>query len=310
MSGENNHETVLRDAAVDALNIRPDGVYADLTFGRGGHSKEILQRLGSAGRLIALDKDPQAVAVGQQWQDPRFSICHSGFDQVSAQLDRLGVGMLDGVLMDLGVSSPQLDEASRGFSFRFDAPLDMRMNTTSGLTAAEWLAQVTETELREVLWAYGEERNARRIAAAIVAQQARVPITHTQQLAHLVAAVMPGRDTGQNPATRTFQAIRIHINRELEELSLTLPLVADRLATGGRLVVIAFHSLEDRLVKRFMRQRSNPPLMPAKLPLRADQIPSPGMRLIGWAVRPSEAEVARNPRARSAVMRTIEMVKS
>ncbi len=304
-----SHRTVLLEAAVEALNVHPDGVYVDLTFGRGGHSKRILQHLGSAGRLLAFDKDPQAVAVGQQWQDPRFVICHSGFARMAEQLDRMGVGKVNGVLMDLGVSSPQLDEAERGFSFRFDAPLDMRMDTSSGQTAAAWLAEVDETELKEVIRDYGEERYAGAIARAIVAQRAHAPITSTQQLARLVASVMPKREAGQNPATRTFQAIRIYINRELEELSLSLPQAADRLAIGGRLVVIAFHSLEDRRVKRFMRQYTSPPPMPAKLPVRAIDIPAARMRLIGRAARPSEDEVANNPRARSAVMRVMEALQ-
>lgn len=306
MSTTLTHQTVLLHEAVDALNIRPDGVYLDLTFGRGGHSTKILAQLSAAGRLIAMDKDPEAVAAGMQWTDPRFTICHAGFAQVATVLDRLGIHKLDGVLMDLGVSSPQLDDASRGFSFRFDAPLDMRMDTTQGISAAEWLATATEVEIREVLWNYGEERHARSIAAAIIAQRARGGIARTQELAQLVATASPRRASGHHPATRAFQAIRIQVNGELEELSLALPLVGERLNPKGRLVVIAFHSLEDRLVKRFMRRCSTPPILPAKLPLRADQIPAPRTQLIGRAIHASAAEVVTNPRARSAVMRIME----
>lgn len=306
MSQVVGHVTVLLQQAVDALNVQPDGIYVDLTFGRGGHSQEILRRLNSAGRLVALDKDPAAVAVGMQWRDARFSMHHSGFAQLNTVLDALAIGKVHGVLMDIGVSSPQLDVVERGFSFRFDGPLDMRMDTTSGSTAAQWLADVDEIELRKVIWQYGEERNAKAVARAIVAQRARSPITSTQQLAQLVASVMPNRESGQNPATRTFQAIRIHINRELEELSLTLPCAARRLATGGRLAVISFHSLEDRLVKRFMREQSSPPPLPARLPIRAQDIPAPLMKLVGRAVRADEQEIVHNSRARSATLRVLE----
>ncbi len=306
MNTESGHETVLREEAVQALAVRPDGVYVDLTFGRGGHSQEILRRLGDAGRVIALDRDQQAVAAGAGWRDARFTIRHAPFSQMDAVLDEMGVRQVNGIVMDLGVSSPQLDEAERGFSFRQDAPLDMRMDQTSGLTAEQWLAGVEETELRGVLWQYGEERHAKAIARAIVAQRARAPIATTHQLARLVSSVVPGRETGHHPATRTFQAVRIYINRELEELSLTLPRAADRLAPGGRLVVISFHSLEDRMVKRFMRERSSPPALPARLPLRAHEIPAARMRLAGRAMRAGEREVLNNPRARSAVMRVLE----
>ena len=306
MSASLQHDTVLLEEAVAALNIKPDGVYVDATFGRGGHSRKILAQLSEAGRLIAFDKDPAAIAAGQGWQDPRFAIVHSGFAQMAEVLRARAIDQVNGVLMDLGVSSPQLDEAARGFSFRFDAPLDMRMDTTHGLSAAAWLAEADEGEIRGVIKDYGEERYAKSIASAIVAQRTGAPITTTKRLADLVAGVVPTREPGQNPATRTFQAIRIYINRELEELSLALPQAARLLAPGGRLAVISFHSLEDRIVKRFMRDASSPPPMPRRLPIRAADIPAPEMRLLGRAVRPAEAEIAANPRARSATLRVAE----
>ena len=306
MSERLQHETVLLEAAVTALDIQPDGTYIDATFGRGGHSRLILSKLGEHGRLFAFDKDPMAIAAGSAITDPRFTLIHSGFEHVAEEMALRGVTQVNGVLMDLGVSSPQLDDASRGFSFRFDAPLDMRMDTTRGPTAAEWLAQVGETELKEVISQYGEERYARSIARAVVAQRTITSLTTTKHLAQLVASVVPTREPGQNPATRTFQAIRIYLNRELEELSLALPRCAALLASGGRLVVISFHSLEDRIVKRFMRELSSPPSLPARLPIRAVDIPAAKMKLIGRATRPDDREIAANPRARSAVMRVME----
>ncbi|WP_461553202.1 16S rRNA (cytosine(1402)-N(4))-methyltransferase RsmH [Sulfuriferula sp.] len=300
------HETVLLEEAVAALNIKPDGIYVDATFGRGGHSRAILAQLGANGRLIAFDKDPAAMVAGQGWQDPRFEIVHSSFAQMAEAVSSRGLTQVSGVLMDLGVSSPQLDDAERGFSFRFDAPLDMRMDTTRGLSAAAWLADADEGEIRGVIKDYGEERYAKSIAGAIVAQRAGAPITTTKRLADLVAGVVPTREPGQNPATRTFQAIRIYINRELEELSLALPQAEQLLAPGGRLAVISFHSLEDRIVKRFMREVSSPPELPRRLPVRAADIPIPEMRLVGRAIRPGAAEVAANPRARSAILRIAE----
>ncbi len=306
MSDVLRHETVLCEQAVGALNVRADGVYVDATFGRGGHSVLILRQLSAAGRLIALDRDPQAVAVGEQWQDERFVMCHANFSELAVVLGQMGVAQVDGVLMDLGVSSPQLDDAGRGFSFRHDAPLDMRMDTTAGETAAQWLAHAGEQELKEVIWRYGEERYAGPIARAIVEKRVRQPIVGTGELARLVASVVPGREAGKDPATRTFQAIRIHVNGELEALASGLTQAADALLPGGRLVVIAFHSLEDRMVKRFMRERSSAPQLPWRLPVRAADIPTPRMRLVGRALRADEAEVARNPRARSAIMRVLE----
>lgn len=300
------HATVLLQEAVDALAIRPDGIYVDGTFGRGGHSALILERLGPQGRLIALDRDPSAVAVGVQWRDPRFCIRHSEFGQMAEVLQQMGIDRVDGVLLDLGVSSPQLDEAVRGFSFRFDAPLDMRMDTSKGPTAAEWLATADEKLLAEVIRDYGEERFAKQIARAIVAARAVRPIETTAQLVELVGKAVRTREAGQNPATRTFQAIRIYLNRELEELAQVLPACGERLAPGGRLVVIGFHSLEDRMVKHFMRDMAEGDRLPRNVPIRASEVPQGRLRLIGRAVRASTEEVQANPRARSAVMRVAE----
>lgn len=300
------HTTVLLDEAVDALAIKPDGIYVDGTFGRGGHSARVLERLGGNGRLIALDKDPAAVAVGEAWRDARFRIVHRGFAQLPEVLREQGVAQVDGILLDLGVSSPQLDEAARGFSFRFDAPLDMRMDTSSGMTAAQWLATADESLLTEVIRDYGEERFAKQIARAVVAARAVQPIDTTRQLVELVGKAVRTREAGQNPATRTFQAIRIYLNRELEELAQVLPECAAHLQVGGRLVVISFHSLEDRIVKHFMRDMAEGDKLPRNVPIRASEVPQGKLRLIGKAVRAGEAEVQANPRARSAVMRVAE----
>jgi len=300
------HITVLRDEAVEALAIRPDGVYVDGTFGRGGHSRAVLARLGAGGRLIAFDRDPAAVAAGQAIADPRFELVHAPFSDFAEALAERGVRTVDGVLLDLGVSSPQLDEAGRGMSFRFDAPLDMRMDTSRGMTAAEWLAEAPVADITRVLREYGEERFAYEIAKALVAARAGGHVATTGQLAALVEKAVRTREPGQHPATRTFQALRIFVNQELEELSLVLPQIVAALAAGGRLVVISFHSLEDRIVKRFMRDESRPPQLPARLPVRAADLPRPKLTLVGKASRPSDAEVEANPRARSAVMRVAE----
>ncbi|ASK27577.1 16S rRNA (cytosine(1402)-N(4))-methyltransferase RsmH [Neisseria chenwenguii] len=302
------HVTVLLNEAVDALNIREDGIYVDGTFGRGGHSRLILSKLGSEGRLVVFDKDPQAVAVAQELaaQDKRVSVVHDGFATFQTALDGLGIGEIDGALFDLGISSPQIDEAARGFSFRFDAPLDMRMDTTRGISAAEWIAVAGEQELHEVIKNYGEERFSRRIARAIVAQREESPIDTTSKLAQLVAQNVRTRERGQDPATRTFQAVRIFINRELEEVEAVLPQVAGRLKTGGRLAVIAFHSLEDRIVKQFMKKHSQHKPLPRWAAVKEADLPQPPLKLIGKAVRPSETETAENPRARSAVLRVAE----
>ena len=305
-----SHVPVLLKAAVDGLQVRADGAYVDCTFGRGGHSREVLRRLGARGRLIAFDRDPQAIAERGGIEDERLELVHGRFSEIGEALRARGIAALDGILLDLGVSSPQLDDAQRGFSFRADAPLDMRMDTGSGETAAEWLAGAQEDEIREVIRNHGEERFARQIAAAIVAARARGPVATTRQLAGIVAAVVRTREPGQDPATRTFQALRIHVNQELEELTRVLPQCVDALAPGGRLAVISFHSLEDRIVKRFLRERSLPPRLPARLPLRAAELPAPQLTLIGKLQRPAPEEIAANPRARSAVMRVAEKTGS
>lgn len=309
MSEGLSHATVLLQEAVEALEIKPDGIYVDGTFGRGGHSRLILQRLGPHGRLIALDKDPLAISAARQITDVRFQIAHSAFADLGEVLQALQVPQVDGVLLDLGVSSPQLDDAQRGFSFRFDAPLDMRMDTSRGLTAAEWLAVAEEGSIKEVIREYGEERFAAQIARAIVAARQKQPITTTRQLSEVVAQAVRTREPGQNPATRTFQAIRIHLNGELDELSRVLPQCVEHLRDGGRLVVISFHSLEDRMVKRFLRDMAEGDKLPRHVPIRASEIPQGKLQLIGKPVRASEAELAVNARARSAIMRVAARIR-
>lgn len=308
MEEYNQHITVLLNEAVDALAVKPDGVYVDATFGRGGHSRLILSKLAENGRLVVFDKDPQAIVVAQALanQDKRVHVVHDGFATFAAALTALDVDKIDGALFDLGISSPQIDEAARGFSFRFDAPLDMRMDTTRGMSAAEWLAMASEQEIHEVIKNYGEERFSRQIARAIVAQREVEPIATTRQLAQLVAQNVYTRERGQDPATRTFQAIRIFINRELEEVTEVLPQVVSRLNEGGRLAVIAFHSLEDRIVKQFMKQHATHAPLPKWAAIREVDLPQPPLRLIGKAQKASATEVAANPRARSAVLRVAE----
>jgi 16S rRNA (cytosine1402-N4)-methyltransferase len=294
------HEPVLAREAIEALAVRPDGIYVDGTFGRGGHSRLILERLGPAGRLIALDRDPQAAEAARAIGDPRFSFFKAKF----SELEMVPSGVL-GMLFDLGVSSPQLDDPARGFSFRHDGPLDMRMDPEADMSAAEWLAKAEEQEIRGVIRDYGEERFAKQIAAAIVAARRSEPLVRTRQLADLVARAVRTREPGQDPATRTFQAVRIHVNRELEEVSMMLPQAVSRLAPQGRLAVISFHSLEDRIVKRFMQALARPE-MPRRLPLRASEMPEPVLRIVGRAQRASRQEITRNPRARSATLRVAE----
>ena len=300
------HVPVMAHEALAALAIRPDGIYVDGTFGRGGHSRLILAALNEAGRLIALDRDPDAIRAGAELNDARLTLRQRAFSQLNAVLDELGVGQVNGVLLDIGVSSPQLDDAERGFSFRFDAPLDMRMDTRSGLTAAQWLATASEGEIGEVIREYGEERFAKSIARALVAARQQQPIVRTLQLAQIIAHAVGWREAGQHPATRSFQAIRIYLNRELEELTSVLPQCVDRLIPGGRLAVISFHSLEDRIVKRFMRAESQGEQLPDRLPVRAASLKPGRMRLVGRAQHASDTEVAANPRARSAVLRVAE----
>ncbi len=303
------HRAVLLEEAVAALAIRANGVYVDATFGRGGHSRAILERLGPAGRLIALDRDPQAIEAARAIRDSRFTAVHAPFSELAQVLDlhlaRAQGGQVQGVLADLGVSSPQLEDPARGFSFRAAGPLDMRMDPTRGVSAAIWLATATEQQIGEAIGGYGEERFAKQVAKAIVAARAREPIRRTEQLAAVVATAVRTREAGQNPATRTFQALRILVNRELEEISMMLPQALGRLAPGGRLAVISFHSLEDRLVKRFLRACAVDGL-PADLPIRARDLPQPPLRILGKAVRASADEVLANPRARSATLRVAE----
>jgi 16S rRNA (cytosine1402-N4)-methyltransferase len=302
------HKTVLLNEAVEALRIQADGTYVDATFGRGGHSRAILARLGSSGKLIALDRDPEALASAATISDSRLVAFQMEFGRIGRVVVEAGVAGVDGVLLDLGVSSPQLDSAARGFSFRFDGPLDMRMDPGRGKTAAEWLAQASEQEIGEVIRRHGDERFAKQIARAIVAARSSGPVDRTRQLAQIVAKAVPTREPHQDPATRTFQAIRIHINQELEELEIALPQCLKMLNEGGRLVVISFHSLEDRIVKHFMRTQAQPGALPARLPVRAAELPKPRMKLVGKPVYPTDEEVATNPRARSAVMRVAERV--
>jgi len=306
------HVPVLVEEAVEGLAIRADGTYVDATFGRGGHSGRILAQLGASGRLLALDRDPAAEACARRWTDRRFRFDHAPFSELARILDAEGIGHVDGLLLDLGVSSPQIDDPERGFSLRADGPLDMRMDPTRGITAAQWLARATEHELRGVIADYGEERFAAQIARAIVAARANEPIVRTGQLAAIVGKAVRSRGRGdwsQDPATRTFQAVRIYVNQELEELSLALEAAVPRLVAGGRLVIISFHSLEDRLVKQFLRRNAEPyggdPRL-ARLPIATRALPTPRLRLIGRAIRPRAAEIAANPRSRSARLRVAE----
>ncbi|MBC3810486.1 16S rRNA (cytosine(1402)-N(4))-methyltransferase RsmH [Undibacterium aquatile] len=305
---EYTHTTVLLNEAVDALGIageRANGVYIDGTFGRGGHSRLILQQLGPKGRLIAFDKDAQAIASAAEISDPRFHIVHDSFAAMTAALEELGVSKVDGILMDLGISSPQVDDASRGFSFRSDGPLDMRMDTSRGMSAAEWLAVEEEEKIREVIKNYGEERFAFQIAKAIVARRQTESITGTRQLAELVAHAVKTREKGKDPATRTFQAIRIFVNKELEDLEIGLDAAFAALSPFGRMSVISFHSLEDRIVKQFFASKVKLEQPDRRLPIRHVDLPQAQMRLLN-RIKPSEAEVVANPRARSAILRIAE----
>ncbi|OAI03074.1 16S rRNA (cytosine(1402)-N(4))-methyltransferase RsmH [Methylomonas methanica] len=304
------HQTVLYEEALQQLNIKPDGIYLDCTFGRGGHSSGILKLLSSSGRLLALDRDMDAIASDQAKhlsEDSRFSLHHASFADLSAIIEQRGyTSKVNGVLMDLGVSSPQLDNAERGFSFLRDGPLDMRMDSNHGLSAAEYLARVEEKELVRVLFEYGEERFARRIANAVVTQRQQQPLQTTLQLAKLIENSVPFRDKHKHPATRSFQAIRIEINQELEQIKTGLKQAVDVLAPGGRLVVIAFHSLEDRIVKRFIRDQAGPKTNPGKLPIKEQDIEQGQLRKLGKSIRAQHQELQQNPRARSAVMRVGE----
>ena len=304
------HQPVLLEEALTALNIKPDGCYVDGTFGRGGHSQEIIKQLGENGKLLAFDKDPQAITTANEIaaNDDRLHVKQGSFTQLKQTVENLGwQGKVDGVFLDLGVSSPQLDDAERGFSFRFDGPLDMRMDPDSGMSAAQWLASAEERDIMMVLFDYGEEKFARRIASAIVAAREEQPINTTKRLASIVAAANPSREKNKDPSTRTFQAIRIFINQELEDLKTCLAQAVDILAPGGRLVVISFHSLEDRIVKRFIREQCKGDDFPLDLPVMHVEL-NQNMKMIGKAVKAGRTELKENPRARSAVMRTAERI--
>jgi 16S rRNA (cytosine1402-N4)-methyltransferase len=302
---EVSHVPVLLEESIAALDIREGQTYVDGTFGRGGHSEAILARVGVRGRLLAFDQDPEAHA-DRALEDPRLELIHARFSTMKEALATRGVHQVAGVLLDIGVSSPQLDQPHRGFSFAKEGPLDMRMDTTRGETAAEWLNRADEKQIREVISTYGEERFAKAVAAAIVDARGQHPLRTTRQLAEVVGRAVRTREPGQHPATRTFQAIRIFINQELEELEVTLPQAAELLQPGGRLAVVSFHSLEDRIVKNFIRSRSQADTLPKGVPVRAADLPTPQLKAIGKAVKASDAEVRRNPRARSAVLRVAE----
>lgn len=303
------HTTVLLDEAVNGLNIRADGIYIDGTFGRGGHSRLILSQLGPKGQLLAIDRDPQAIAAAQAIDDPRFSIIHGPFSSLATYVEERGLsGKIDGILLDLGVSSPQLDDAERGFSFMRDGPLDMRMDPTRGQSAAQWLLTADEADIAWVIKTYGEERFGKRIARGIVERNREQPMTRTKELAEVVTLATPVKDKFKHPATRTFQAIRIWVNSELDEIEQALKGSLEALAPGGRLSIISFHSLEDRIVKRFMRENSRGPQVPAGLPMTEVQLSKLGGRQLKalGKLMPGEAEVAENPRARSSVLRIAE----
>ena len=317
MNGMNNsldamieHKTVLLDEAVEAMLVDPSGLYVDGTFGRGGHSAELLSRLSDEGQVIAIDKDPQAISAGQKRfeRDKRLTMIHGSFADLAEIVEQAGKhGTVSGVLLDLGVSSPQLDQPQRGFSFLKDGPLDMRMDTTQGISAAEWIAAADEAEIARVIKEYGEERYARRMAAAVVRARNEKPITRTLELAQILSEAHPAWERGKHPATKAFQAIRIFINRELADLEALLSQIIDCLKVGGRLVIISFHSLEDRRVKRFIRDQEQGIRLPKNLPIRDIER---GIRLIkvGKPIKPANSEIHSNPRARSAVMRVAERV--
>ena len=304
------HLPVLSQEAPEALVSRPDGLYVDGTFGRGGHSRLILERLAPEGRLIAFDRDPEAVAAARRIEDPRFTIVHAPFSAMADELGRLGVARVDGVFLDIGVSSPQIDDPERGFSFRFDGPLDMRMDTTAGETAAEWLARASVDEIAGVLADYGEERFARRIAAAVVERRRTAPLKTTGELARLVESAVPKnrRDAAQHPATRTFQAVRIEVNHELDELKGALEAAGGLLAPGGRLAVISFHSLEDRIVKNVFQDAAKGCTCPPSFPVCVCGHKPKIKILTKKPIIATREEVEENPRSRSAKLRVAERV--
>ncbi len=305
------HETVLLHEAIHALAVNPNGKYVDGTFGRGGHSRLLLGRLSDEGGLVLMDRDPQAIKTAYDLfgEERRTHIIHAPFSELKQHLQQLGwFGQVDGILLDLGVSSPQLDQSDRGFSFQTEGVLDMRMDTSQGESAAQWLAHVEESELVFVLRRYGEEKFAKRIARAVVETRAETPITTTLQLAEIITEAMPFVDHHKHPATRSFQAIRIAVNDELGEIDRVLPDAFDALAVGGRLVVISFHSLEDRRVKRFMQKEAKGDSFPPDLPIQADQI-KPRLKIVGKPIRAGDSETTHNRRSRSAIMRTAERLR-
>ncbi|MFN3238414.1 MAG: 16S rRNA (cytosine(1402)-N(4))-methyltransferase RsmH [Pseudomonadales bacterium] len=304
------HQTVLKQEAVDALVQDPHGVFLDCTFGRGGHTRAILERISEQGRVIAIDKDMAAIAYAETHfaQESRLEVVHGSFRDVAQILAERGLEQVSGVLLDLGVSSPQLDEAERGFSFMHDGPLDMRMDQSSGETAAEWLNHAKASDIAYVIKRFGEEKHARRIANGIVAAREAAPLANTQDLVKIVVAAIPARDQREmkkHPATKTFQAIRIYLNQELQDLEDCLGVIVPLLKPGGRLVVISFHSLEDRIVKRFMREQARGEALPSRLPIRDADIKR-HLKLVGKPVKPGDVEVSENRRARSSIMRVAE----
>lgn len=309
MTNSFTHHSVLLSESVSALAINPDGIYLDGTFGRGGHSQQILHMLSAKGRLIALDRDPQAIAAAQRFaDDPRFSIHHVTFSQLAEVAEQLQlIGKIDGILLDLGVSSPQLDDAERGFSFMREGPLDMRMDTSKGMSAAQWLAKADEQDITQVIKELGEEKFGKRIAHGIVNARAIAPIVSTTQLAKIIDEAVPVKDKFKHPATRSFQAIRMYINSELDEIRSALKAALSTLSPGGRLAVISFHSLEDRIVKRFMREQSKGLDVPHGMPILQSQIDAAkALKTIGKAIMPSPSELKQNVRSRSAVLRVAE----
>ncbi len=303
------HISVLLDECIEALAIKTDGIYIDATFGRGGHSAQILNSLGENGQLIAFDRDPQAIKAAEQFADDnRFRIIHAPFGDMEKEIAALGLaGKIDGVLMDLGVSSPQLDDAERGFSFLRDGPLDMRMDTSRGQSAADWLANSEEQDIAQVIKEFGEEKFGKRIAHAIVNTRTKTPITRTAQLAQIIDEAVPVKDKFKHPATRAFQGIRIYINAELEQLRVGLKAATQVLAREGKLAVISFHSLEDRLVKRFIKDQSKGKVVPHNLPITQAEIDADKvLKALGKAIKPSEQEIANNVRSRSSVLRVAE----
>lgn len=302
------HATVLKQEAVAALSVKTNGFYVDATFGRGGHSAALLRDLGDKGQLLVLDRDPQAVAAAEKMSEAerRMQVEYAAFSQIKQLAGKYGVeGKVDGILFDLGVSSPQLDDANRGFSFMRDGPLDMRMNSNTGITAAQWINSAAEADIANVLYKYGDEKYSRRMARAIVKHRAEEKIERTAVLAEIVKAAHPSWSRDKHPATKAFQAIRIHINGEFDELEQGLDQAEAVLAPGGRMVVISFHSLEDRMVKQFINKHAKGDDFPRGLPITAEQL-SPRLKKIGKAVKPGARELAENPRARSAVMRVAE----